>query len=362
MAVAQLYTAAPNDVITAARWNNEFGNIYNNGTTIAFPLTTAVSFNGQTITLDNAGANTLTAASGIVTLTSTNLRLTTQLSGVGAPILNEFRLSLTTATPVTTADVTGAGTIYLTPYRGQHISLYSGTEWVTFNTAQLSLVLTATSGKPYDVFVYSNAGTPTLETLVWTDDTNRATALAYQDGVLVKSGTATRRYVGSFYASGANTTEDSVAKRYLFNYYNRVLRFMKGVTETTDTWTYTTATWQQANANAANQIDFIVGVAEDRVEATAVGCAKNSTSSIERNVGVGLDSTTVNSAVIAESLAVSAGINTLSSQRAYYAAIVPAGRHTLKWLERSIATGAATWLGDNGNIYMQSGIWGELWA
>lgn len=30
MALTQVYTAVPNDVITAARWNNEFGNIYNN--------------------------------------------------------------------------------------------------------------------------------------------------------------------------------------------------------------------------------------------------------------------------------------------------------------------------------------------
>lgn len=30
MSVTQIYTAVPNDVITSARWNNEFGNIYNN--------------------------------------------------------------------------------------------------------------------------------------------------------------------------------------------------------------------------------------------------------------------------------------------------------------------------------------------
>ncbi len=30
MAITQIYTAVPGDVITAARWNNEFGNIYNN--------------------------------------------------------------------------------------------------------------------------------------------------------------------------------------------------------------------------------------------------------------------------------------------------------------------------------------------
>lgn len=57
MAVAQIYTAVPNDTITAARWNNEFGNIYNNGTALAFPLTTSVSLAGFTLTLDAAGAS-----------------------------------------------------------------------------------------------------------------------------------------------------------------------------------------------------------------------------------------------------------------------------------------------------------------
>jgi hypothetical protein len=59
MAVTQIYTAVPNDVITAARWNNEFGNIYNNGTDLAFPLTKAVSLAGFTLTLDAAGVSTL---------------------------------------------------------------------------------------------------------------------------------------------------------------------------------------------------------------------------------------------------------------------------------------------------------------
>lgn len=62
MAVTQVYTAIPNDVITAARWNNEFGNIYNNGTAIAFPVTTAVSFAGMTVTFDAAGATTVVSS------------------------------------------------------------------------------------------------------------------------------------------------------------------------------------------------------------------------------------------------------------------------------------------------------------
>lgn len=446
MAVAQVYTAVPNDVITAARWNNEFGNIYNNGTALAFPVTTAVSFNGNTITLDAAGASTLTstsstafvlttgaksgtpnttgkavnvsaltftdsntagsgtaasfaavaiqrpiliAGSALVTTTdaatvyianapqaSTNETITNpwalwiddgaarfdgSIGGIGVPIVNEFRLTVTTGVPVTTSDVIGAGTIYLTPYSGRHISLYNGSVWKIYDNAQISLALTATSGKPYDVFVYDNAGTLTLETLVWTDDTTRATALAYQDGVLVKSGATTRRYVGTFYATGTNTTEDSTAKRNVWNYYNRVSRMLQAF-DTANSWTYTTATWRQANANAANQLEFVVGVSEDSVKATVISNSSNSSGNIARSNGIGVDSTSVNSAVLSTNASVLIGAAVQTPTVITYSAALPAGRHTLVWLERSVATGTSTWYGDNNDIYIQSGIYGEVTA
>jgi hypothetical protein len=65
MAVTQLYTAVANDVITAARWNNEFGNIYNNGSAVAFPLTLAVSLAGYTLTLDAAGVTTIVSTTAV---------------------------------------------------------------------------------------------------------------------------------------------------------------------------------------------------------------------------------------------------------------------------------------------------------
>src|ERR1700675_4849948 len=63
MALSQIYTAIPNDIITSARWNNEFGNIYNNGTDVAFPVTKAVSFPGFTLTIDSAVVTTITSPS-----------------------------------------------------------------------------------------------------------------------------------------------------------------------------------------------------------------------------------------------------------------------------------------------------------
>jgi hypothetical protein len=41
-----------------------------------------------------------------------------------------------------------------------------------------------TTGKPFDIFGYDNSGSLAIESLVWTNDTVRATALTLQDGIL----------------------------------------------------------------------------------------------------------------------------------------------------------------------------------
>jgi len=257
----------------------------------------------------------------------------------GSGKAQDFRLTLTSATPVTPADVTGATTIYCTPYKGNQIALYDGSSsWNTRTSAEFSLALgTLTSGKPYDVFCYDNAGTPTLEFLAWTNDTTRATALVYQDGVLVKSGATTRRYLGTFYTTSTTQTEDSQANRYLWNYYNRVQRSMKRY-ESTASWTYTTATFRQANGSASNQLNYVVGVAEDEISARVLATATGSTSAY-CSVGIGVDSTTVNSGT-----ACWAGLNGQGANPvADYSGVPGVGRHYLAWLEYSAAVGTTTW-------------------
>lgn len=273
-------------------------------------------------------------------------------------LIQDFRLTLTTAVPVTTADVTGATTIYCTPYKGTSIALYDGTNWNLRTSAEFSLALgTLTSGKPYDVFCYDNATVPTLEFLVWTNDTTRATALVYQDGILVKSGATTRRYMGTFYTTATTTTEDSAANRYLWNYYNRVQRPMLRV-DTTDTWNYTTATIRQANGSTANQLNYVVGLAEDSVDAM-VGAAASNTAQATIAIGVGVDSTTAFSGIYpVNNINVA---NTNSTVVGFYKGIPGVGRHFLAWLEYSQNTGTTTWRGDNGApLISQSGITGSL--
>ena len=260
--------------------------------------------------------------------------------------------------PVTIADVTAAGTLYCVPYIGNVISLYSGGLWVPFISSEFNLSLTLTSGQPYDIFCYDSSGTPTLEVLVWTNDTTRATALVYQDGILCKSGDTTRRYLGSLYASGTDTTEDSLVKRYLWNYYNRITRSMVVIESGTANWDYTTDTYRQANADTANQLDFIVGVSEDIIHAMVHTFMSNSDAgAVIMSVGIGLDSTTTDSSQI-RTPQVSIGGSGITSCLAIYSNTIAVGRHYLPWLERSVATGTATWYGARNNA--QSGISGTI--
>lgn len=187
--------------------------------------------------------------------------------------VNDFRLTLTSETPVTTGDITGATTIYCTPYKGNRIALYNGTIWETITSVEISKTLgELTSGLPHDVFCYSDEGVATLEYLTWSSSAARATALARQDGILVKSGDATRRYLGTFYTTSTTTTEDSAAKRYLYNHYHRRERLLSGTFSTNRSTSSTSLT----EINSEIRVQYVVGVAEDPVEYKFQGSGYNS--------------------------------------------------------------------------------------
>ena len=173
------------------------------------------------------------------------------------------RLSATTADPVPGSDLTAQGTIYFTPYKGSKISLYNGSYWQLISFSELSLSLSVTSGSNYDVFVYSNSGTPTLElSAAWTNDTTRATSLTLQDGVYVKSGSLTRRYVGTIRASGANVTEDSVTKRFVWSYCNRHPRKISLTYNTAHSYSGNTRIWGNSSANMVEVVYGLPGEIE----------------------------------------------------------------------------------------------------
>lgn len=263
-------------------------------------------------------------------------------AGVVVTGVVEGRLTTETGVPVSTSDRTSQSTIYFTPYNGNRIALYSGSAWVMQTFSELSLALSGlTSGKNYDVFVDYNSGTPQLVlSAAWTNDTTRADAITKQDGVYVKSGTTTYRLVGTIRTTSTTTTEDSRSHRFVANLYNRKRRELY-VTESTDNWSYTTASWRQANNSSANQVDFVVCIGDEPFRAQVAG-GFYSASNVNTAVGIGVNSTSANSAR-------TFGTNTnnfFNVHRAEHEAYPAAGYTYLAWLEYGSTGG--TFYGDAG--------------
>ena len=317
-----------------------------------------------TLTGDPTLGNNDTSVTGSPVFTNLTLTGTCTGCSASAPTVPGGRLTLTSGTPVTTADVTAATTLYYAPYSGGagRISLYDGASvWTSYALSEISIAVPATTSTMYDVFVYASGGVPTLELTSWTNDTTRATALTTQNGVYVRTGATTRLYVGSFRTTGVSgQTESSYAKRYVWNYYNRVHLPMR-VTEATDSWAYTTATIRQANGSTANQLDFVIGVAEVELDVRVFARVGNTNNAVSVNPGIGLDSTTAFASGFIGGGVYIYSAGTQQGTQSEYRTYPAAGRHYATWLEHSEATGTTTWYGDNGApTTQQSGISGSI--
>jgi hypothetical protein len=275
------------------------------------------------------------------------------------------RLTLESGVPVSTTDQVDKTTLYYTPYMGNLIPLYNGTYWEILTFSELPLNISAfTASKPYDIFAYNNSGTVTLEGLVWTNATTRATALAYQDGRLVKSGATTRLYLGTIYMDSASKCQDKKAQRFVWNYYNRINRDILAQ-DTTDAWTYTTATWRAANNSTVSgvaRIELITGVAEENTNCAYYATARNDQTGGGRNfyAGVGLDVTNANSATIKIKGCTAIANGDIQSV-SILNQILSVGYHYLQATEYADASGTTTWNGDAGAVAnTQTGMIGTI--
>src|SRR5262249_24102548 len=138
-------------------------------------------------------------------------------------------------------------------------------------------------------------------------------------------------------------TEDSAAKRYVWNAYNRSERLLQKF-EGTSTWAYSTNTIRQANASTANQVDAITGFAEDLLHLEIRVSVQNSTTGTAQ-MGVGVDSTTpFASGNVGGFQQLAAGATTFILQVSVrYEAIPTIGKHTYSWNEASNTAATTTW-------------------
>lgn len=320
-----------------------------------------VRANGGAVTINPDGAETIDGGATLVIpdggeclILCTGTEFFTMAFGMSPATLQVppapgGRLTLTTGTPVSTSDVTGT-TIYYTPYVHDIIHLYDGSAWKAYRFTERSLALgTLTSNLPYDVFIYDNAGTLTLELTAWTNTTTRATALVRQDGVLCKTGVLTRRYLGTIHTVSTTQTEDSLTKRCVWNMYNRVRRPMFR-RDGTSSWVYSSTTIRQANGAAGNQFEMVRGLDEDAFEGEIVAVMFCNTAGGRGTVGFGLDSTTAYEITMATTVTMNAhAANVYMPGTAVFKGLPGLGRHLLTWLESTTGGGPAfTWQGNNG--------------
>ena len=365
-------TAEANPTLTAYSQDATFMLIPANSTTGAATLNIdgigagAIQLNGAALT----GGELQAGVPAILQVTATTPVYEIVGNGAFMPLsggivmqhTNNFRLSLTSGTAVTTSDVSAGGTVYMALHNGNQIALYTGSKWIVVTSAELSIAVSTSANKVFDIFLDYNAGTPALKITDWTNDTTRATALTTQDGVLVQTGNTDWRYLGTARTKTASQVDDALAFRHLWNYYNRVKRPMR-VLEATDTWTYTTATIRQANGSTANQLDFVIGVQEDMVEANIWVAVTNSTVAIQARVGIGVDSTSTFTSGGIFPLSAPEAAARMTPALASYKETIAIGRHFLSWNEYSVATGTCTWQGDLGAPTLhQAGINGSIRA
>ncbi|WP_315701852.1 MULTISPECIES: hypothetical protein [unclassified Bradyrhizobium] len=303
---------------------------------------------------------------------------------LGAIWLPQGRLTPASGVAITISDQTAVPTIF---YIAGQAPFSDGTNIIPNVSGELSINLDATSthtgyhqaGKNFDVFKVNDGGTIRIGTgPAWASDNARGTGAGTTEvqvlgntGVWVNANPITLRwgnsagntstiaancavYLGSFRTTADGQTEDSLAKRFVWNAYAQAQRETRRI-ETTASWNYSTATIRQANGNSANQIEFIFGLSGGQAEAELQNTIQNSTATI-RNVtfAIALDSTTTTPDGVAICSPSNAGFASNSHK---YRGMPGIGYHKLAATETGAGSDTQTWYG--GDFFR---LYGSIWG
>ena len=293
--------------------------IATDGTASTAATTTATSSAPVTPGFNGLNALSALAPDAGVLIVGTGATWITAKQAVTPP---QGRLTLTSATPVLISSVSGATTIYYTPYVGQHCPVWNGSAFAMVDLGgQLSQAHSDATKSPaaasashnYDMFVWLDGVTPRCTRgPAWTSDAARGTGagtteLVRTNGLLVNTNAITNgpaalhgTYVGSIRVSVSGSTDfifgsaaagGGFSALKVWNAYNRV-DVVTAVIDTSTAYTYTTAAWRAANA-ASVYISVMSGLIEDTASLcyrTRVGSIDNTTFGYPA-IGIGVDFT-----------------------------------------------------------------------
>lgn len=257
--------------------------------------------------------------------------------GAGA-IQSNGRLTLESGVPVSSTDQTAKNAIYYTPYNGNILSLYNGTNWNAYAFSEITLTTAGcVANANYDVFAYVSGSSVALEfSAAWTNDTTRSHALTLLNGVYVKSSDTTRRYIGTVRSNASAQLTDSLANRLVWNFNNRILRSMYGFIYSLS-HSYNGGVREYNGGTSVTRLYFITGINGETFLANAT--APITCGGTSANVLFGLDSTTVQfGACVSDDRAATFTRRSITSLGQ-----VNAGFHYLTGLQNTESSGASTY-------------------
>jgi hypothetical protein len=285
-----------------------------------------ISVSGQSNVVADTTTDTLTLVAGSnITLTTnaTTDTITIASSGGTVPIIPPTgRLTLATATPVMVTDQAAKTTIYYALYNGNTIPIYDGSNWTNTTYTELSVDTTDTTKSPAaigaskvnDWFVWNDSGTVRLgHGPDWTNDTTRSagTALTLVNGIYLNNASITNgpaasrgTYVGTTRSNsssqldwilGGDANDGSPANLFVWNMYNRV-NAGRMIRDTRSSHNWTTASFQGINGTTGMRVTLVRGLDEDTSFVSFTMISITTSNAIPLANGIGIDSTSVNSA------------------------------------------------------------------
>jgi len=298
-------------------------------------------------------------------------------------LIPQGRITLTSATPVLTSGVSGAGTVYYALYTGNLVPVTTnGTGFKPRPFTQLSNVLAdsstgkagpaaAANNSNYDLFIWDDNGTLRLTRgPAWTSDTGRGTGAGtteltrvaglFLNAVAITNGPPQNRgtYVGTIRTNGSAQVDvafgataasgGSAGTLGLWNAFNRVPVAAYAL-ESADTWTYATGSFRPYNNSTGNRVSLIRGLDEAAVAADFTGVVSVSSGTISPGVAIGLDSTSAATGIYRREV----GLTIANARTAQFRGPVGLGYHFLQALEYGGTN--ATFYGDGGAT-LQTGL------
>lgn len=223
----------------------------------------------------------------------------------------------------------------------------------------------------YDVFAYLSSGTPTLQTVAWSDATTRATGIirytSYAGkGYWVKDTgdptDPTYLLLGTIRMSGNGTVSDSDQFRGVSNIYNKKKRRIKiPLTSTSNPgYTATSTSWVRFNSDSSLRVELVRCLDEEPV--ILIASIPGYASSTNGYVGFGLDSISVLSTESSEG---SYSNFVIATPIAMYNAKPGIGAHFLQLINEVQDSGGYLYTFGNyssGNLNIRSNVSGEVWA